>query len=309
MFANILVTIITFLAMNGAWLAPTALDNYRLIANLELSEYSQKQDIKIVQSPLLKNYLEKEDEVNIEASKAVLYDPEADIFIYEKNADEVQAIASITKLMTALVILDQNPDWQRVYQMKSIDRREGGRIHLFLGDRVTIENLFNVSLVSSANTATLALVHALDLTEAEFVELMNAKAKNLGLINTSFADPVGLSADNVSTARELAMLSKEAFSKQMIKEALSQSEYSFQTEQGKRVRVESTNILLEDDLGASELEIKSGKTGYITEAGFCFSALYDDENSGELITIILDAETVFSRFSDSLKLSKWLYNY
>jgi D-alanyl-D-alanine endopeptidase (penicillin-binding protein 7) len=309
MFANILVTIITFLAMNGAWLAPTALDNYRLIANLELSEYSQKQDIKIVQSPLLKNYLEKEDEINIEATKAVLYDPNANVFLYEKNADEVQAIASITKLMTALVILDQEPDWERVYQMKNTDRREGGRIHLFLGDRVTIENLFNVSLVSSANTATLALVHALDLTEVEFVDLMNIKAKELGLIDTHFIDPVGLSSDNVSTARELALLSKEAFSHDIIKDTLSQNEYIFQTEQGKRVEVESTNKLLEGDLGPSGLEIISGKTGYTLEAGFSFSALYDDKDSGELITIILDSGTVFSRFNDSLELSKWIYNY
>ena len=309
MFGTILFTIITFLAINGAWLAPTVIDNYNLIDNLDLSEYKQKQEIKIVKSPLLKNYLNKEDEINIEAKRAVLYDPEANVFLYEKNAEEVQAIASITKLMTALVILDQEPDWERVYQIKNLDRREGGRIHLFLGDRVTIESLFNVSLVSSANTATLALVHALDLTEAEFVDLMNLKAKELGLTETYFADPVGLSSENISTARELALLSKEAFSQEIIKNTLNQSKYSFQTEQGKTVEVESTNILLEDDLGPSSLEIINGKTGYTKEAGFCFSALYDDENSGELITVILNSETVFSRFNDSLKLSKWIYNY
>jgi D-alanyl-D-alanine endopeptidase (penicillin-binding protein 7) len=311
MFANILFTIITFLLVNLSWLAPTVYNNYSLINNLNLSEYSQNQELKIVKSPLLKNYLEKDnqDQIDIEASKAVLYDPKAQVFLYEKNADEVQAIASITKLMTALVVLDQEPDWDKVYELKAIDRREGGRIHLFLGDKVTIEDLFNVSLVSSANTATIALVHALDLTEAEFVDLMNAKAKELALTNTHFADPVGLSAENVSSARELALLSKEAFSNNLIKDTLSQIKYSFQTKQGKTVAVESTNKLLEEDLGASNLEIIAGKTGYIKEAGFCFSALYGDKNSGELITIILDSETVSSRFNDSLKLSKWIYNY
>jgi D-alanyl-D-alanine endopeptidase (penicillin-binding protein 7) len=311
MFANILFTIITFLLVNLSWLAPTVYNNYSLINNLNLSEYSQNQELKIVKSPLLKNYLEKDnqDQIDIEASKAVLYDPKAQVFLYEKNADEVQAIASITKLMTALVVLDQEPDWDKVYELKAIDRREGGRIHLFLGDKVTIEDLFNVSLVSSANTATIALVHALDLTEAEFVDLMNAKAKELALTNTHFADPVGLSAENVSSARELALLSEEAFSNNLIKDTLSQIKYSFQTKQGKTVAVESTNKLLEEDLGASNLEIIAGKTGYIKEAGFCFSALYGDKNSGELITIILDSETVSSRFNDSLKLSKWIYNY
>jgi D-alanyl-D-alanine endopeptidase (penicillin-binding protein 7) len=311
MFANILFTIITFLLVNLSWLAPTVYNNYSLINNLNLSEYSQNQELEIIKSPLLKNYLEKDnqDQIDIEASKAVLYDPKAQVFLYEKNADEVQAIASITKLMTALVVLDQEPDWDKVYELKAIDRREGGRIHLFLGDKVTIEDLFNVSLVSSANTATIALVHALDLTEAEFVDLMNAKAKELALTNTHFADPVGLSAENVSSARELALLSKEAFSNNLIKDTLSQIKYSFQTKQGKTVAVESTNKLLEEDLGASNLEIIAGKTGYIKEAGFCFSALYGDKNSGELITIILDSETVSSRFNDSLKLSKWIYNY
>jgi D-alanyl-D-alanine endopeptidase (penicillin-binding protein 7) len=309
MFGGILIAIISFLAVNGAWFVPTAVDNYRLINNWDLNEYNQERDLKVVKSPLLKNYLAKEDEVNIEAKRAVLYDPKANIFLYEKNADDVQAIASITKLMTALVVLDQKPQWDKVYEMKNDDRLEGGRIHLFLGDRLTIENLFNVSLVSSANTATLALVHALDLTEVEFVDLMNDKAKALGLMNTHFVDPVGLSPENLSTARELALLSKEAFSNEIIQNTLSQNEYTFQTEQGKRVRVESTNKLLEDDLGSSGLEILSGKTGYIPEAGFCFSALYDDKNSGELITIILNSETVFSRFNDSLELSKWIYNY
>jgi D-alanyl-D-alanine endopeptidase (penicillin-binding protein 7) len=311
MFANILFTIITFLLVNLSWLAPTVYNNYSLINNLNLSEYSQNQELEIIKSPLLKNYLEKDnqDQIDIEASKAVLYDPKAQVFLYEKNADEVQAIASITKLMTALVVLDQEPDWDKVYELKAIDRREGGRIHLFLGDKVTIEDLFNVSLVSSANTATIALVHALDLTEAEFVDLMNAKAKELALTNTHFADPVGLSAENVSSARELALLSEEAFSNNLIKNTLSQTKYSFQTKQGKTVAVESTNKLLEEDLGASNLEIIAGKTGYIKEAGFCFSALYGDKNSGELITIILDSETVSSRFNDSLKLSKWIYNY
>lgn len=309
MFGSILITIISFLAMNGAWFIPTAANNYRLIDNLELSEYSQKQDIKIIKSPLLKNYLDKEEVVAIKAKRAVLYDPKAKVFLYEKKADEVQAIASITKLMTALVILDQEPNWDKIYEMKAEDRIEGGRIHLFLGDRVTIENLFNVSLVSSANTATLALVHALDLSEADFVGLMNTKAKNLGLTNTHFSDPVGLSAQNVSSARELALLSKEAFSQEIIKNTLSQSEYSFQTEQGKKVEVESTDKLLGEDLGPSGLEIIIGKTGYTREAGFSFTALYNDKNSGELITIILNSETVFSRFNDSLKLSKWIYNY
>ncbi|MCF7795330.1 serine hydrolase [Patescibacteria group bacterium] len=309
MFGSILVTILTFLAVNGVWLVPIALDNYNLIDNLNLSEYSQEREIKIIKSPLLKNYLEKEEVINIEATKAVLYDPKADVFLYEKNADNLQAIASITKLMTALVILDQNPNWQEVHEMKNIDRREGGRIHLFLGDRITLENLFNVSLVSSANTATLALVHALDFTEAEFVDLMNLKAKELGLVNTHFNDPIGLSPKNVSTAKELALLSKEAFANDLIQDTLSQSNYSFQTEQGKIVEVESTNKLLADDLGTNDLEVISGKTGYIKEAGYCFSALYNDKNSGELITIILDSDTVFSRFTDSLKISKWIYDY
>jgi D-alanyl-D-alanine endopeptidase (penicillin-binding protein 7) len=309
MFTSILVSILTFFAINGTWLVPTVVDNYNLINNLACSEYNQKQEIKIIKSPLLKNYLNKEEEVRVKAKRAVLYDPRANVFLYEKNADEVQAIASITKLMTALVILDQEPDWEKVYEIKKDDRREGGRIHLFLGDKVTIENLFNVSLVSSANTATLALVHALDLTEAEFVDLMNAKAKDLGLTKTHFADSVGLSSENVSTARELALLSKEAFSQEIIKKTLNQSKYSFLTEQGKMVEVESTDILLENKLEPSSLEIIIGKTGYTKEAGFCFSALYNDKNSGELITVVLNSETVFSRFDDSLKLSKWIYNY
>ncbi len=116
-----------------------------------------------------------------------------------------------------MVILDQEPDWEKVYEIKKDDRREGGRIHLFLGDKVTIENLFNVSLVSSANTATLALVHALDLTEAEFVDLMNAKAKDLGLTKTHFADSVGLSSEMFLLPENWHYLVKRLFLKRLLK--------------------------------------------------------------------------------------------
>jgi len=309
MFSNIILTVLSFLIINSTWFVPGVLDINNLIDKTEIKPGVLSKDIKIIKSKVLENYSNKEDEFKVDAGKAVIYDPKADIFLYQKNSQEVQSIASITKLMTALVVIDQNPDWQDSYQITKEDRKNGGRIYLFLGDKVKIEDLFNLSLVGSANTATSALIHSLNLNEDEFVSLMNEKAKNLNLKNTNFSDPIGLSPNNVSTAKEVALLTKEALSNNKIKDTLSQVVYNTETKQGKKITAESTNLLLSEDVKPQSLSVIAGKTGYINESGFCFSSWYSDSNQGEIITVVLDAETVFSRFEDSLKLSKWIYNY
>jgi len=210
-------------------------------------------------------------------------------FLFLNRSDEIQPIASITKLMTALVFLENNPGWDTVYKISPEDNIVGGKVNLFLGEIINLKDLFYTSLIASDNGATIALVHATGLSEEEFVVKMNIKAGKLGLENTKFSDPIGLSPENISTAREVALLAKEAFEKKEIREATAKKDYSFETINGREKYIESTDDLLFKNTSDS-LEILGGKTGFIEEAGYCYVGYMRSPNGNTVISVVLGSE-------------------
>lgn len=241
----------------------------------------------------------------ITATAAAVFDVESKKVLYEKNPETMVPLASITKLMTALVVMDESPDFNEEYVMQPNDRREGGRIYFYNGDRITKGDLFNAMLVGSANTATIALVHSLGFTEEQFVYKMNEKAYALGLRKTSFADPVGLNPDNRSTAFEVLELTRVALAQPVIQEAVMQDSYTVTTKQGSRRTIASTDQLLSDP---ADFSIAGGKTGYLREAGYCFTGGFSDANGNRpLITVVLGSETIDTRFSETTQLVDWVY--
>jgi len=229
------------------------------------------------------------------------------LFLFAKRADEAQPIASITKLMTALVFLEHNPGWDKVYKISADDHVEGGRLNLFLGDEVKVKDLFYTSLVASDNGATLALVHSTGLGEENFVTEMNKKAKQLGLTKTSFVDPIGLSDNNVSTAREVAFLAQAALNQTEIREATTRRSYEFKTALGRDKKVESTDYLLFDD-GQDSLQVLGGKTGYTDKAGYCFVGRLKEADGREVISVVLGSRGKNERFQESRNLANWVFN-
>ncbi len=251
-------------------------------------------------------------EPEITAKSAIVVDAKSKSILFRKNVGEPSAIASITKLVTALVVLDENPDFNKKYIVKLSDRREGGRIFLFQGDEVTINDLFNITLVGSGNTATVALVNSLGMNEQEFVNKMNKKAQELGLNRTSFADPIGLSVNNKSNAYEVAKILETALAQEKIKNTVMKSSYILKTGQGKRRVIENTDNLLKtrnspSRKGEVNYNILGGKTGYLGSAGFCFTGKFSNNNN-EIITVILGSDGVNLRFSETDEIARWVYN-
>jgi len=244
----------------------------------------------------------------ISANSAVVFDLLSRKILYEKNPDAITAIASISKLMTALVVLDQQPDFSSEYVMQTQDRREGGRIFLFWGDRVTLDDLFHASLVGSGNSETIALVHALGMSESDFVAQMNAKAAGLGLRKTTFVDPIGLNDHNTSTAYELIEIARAALAQEKIRQTVLHDRYLLTTKQGKTRIIESTDALLGEN---PAYRLMGGKTGYITSAGFCFVGKFSDQNNEhDIISVVLGSQSLASRFSETDALVRWAYeNY
>ena len=245
--------------------------------------------------------------LDLKADKGAALVTGGHLFLFSQRADETQPIASITKLMTALVFLDHNPGWDKIYKIVADDHVEGGRLNLFLGDEVKVKDLFYTSLVASDNGATLALVHSTGLNEADFVSEMNQKAKKLGLAKTSFVDPIGLSDSNVSTAREVAFLAQAALDRAEIREATTRPSYEFKTLLGRQKKVESTDYLLFDSRQGS-LQVLGGKTGYTDKAGYCFVGRLKDASGREVISVILGSSGKNERFQESRNLANWVFN-
>lgn len=247
--------------------------------------------------------------LTLAADKGAVLSANGRTFFYGKNADCVQPIASITKLMTTLVFIENNPGWDKSYTITSADQVQGGILNLFPGDKVKLKDVFNTSLVASDNGATLALVHASGLSEADFIKKMNEKAQKLGLKQTKFIDAVGLSDYNVSTAREVAIMARAALAQDEIRNATEQKEYKFTTLDGKAKKIESTDNLLFDP-AKNNFTVQGGKTGFTDKAGYCFVGRFKDETGRELISVVLNSNGKNERFKESKNLVNWVFqNY
>jgi len=272
-------------------------------------QYLTKSKLPINHNVIAEKKLDMQDEFDLAGASGIVIDIKTKDILFNKEADKQLAIASITKLMTALVFLDTNPDLGAIYQIKRADRRDGGRIYVFTGELVKIKDLFYLSLTASANTATIALVSSTGLSQNEFIGKMNQKAQDFGLKNTFFYDPTGLDDFNVSTAREIAKLANIAFSNELIGDAILNDVYEFSTLNGRTVTSFSTNALLHSPTN-NKIKTLGGKTGHIDLSGYCFVGKFKDRKGHDIISVVLGAQDVKGRFKQTMKMIEWVYgNY
>ncbi|MEA2088973.1 MAG: serine hydrolase [Patescibacteria group bacterium] len=248
--------------------------------------------------------------ISTTAKSVLVVDKESNKILFAKNKNEVLPIASITKLMSVLILLDCEIDWRQEVVIKKEDRREGGRIYLGYGEVVTAKDLLNLALIASDNQAIIALARISNLSNEDFVKSMNVKAKELKMGKTEFFDPAGLNPKNVSTAEDLIKLSVEIFNHDNIVEILSKDKYFFRNINiGRFHQVFSTNRLLNSFLAdkGSEYFLNAGKTGHLEEAGYCFFCEAKNNNGNKIFVVILGSETNQSRFQEAKALISWVF--
>jgi D-alanyl-D-alanine endopeptidase (penicillin-binding protein 7) len=224
------------------------------------------------------------DEVATASASALLWDTSTQVMLFEKNGFERRPIASITKLMTAMVALDVGIDWNKQATIQPNEYVAGGRLLLHPGETVTVQDLFNASLLGSANNATLAYVRELGVPEEEFIRAMNRKAIELGLEQTEFVDVTGLSERNVSTAYEVARMAEHAFLHYPdIARASSQSAYAFILGgSGREHTIPNTNKLISE----GGMKFIGSKTGYLYEAGWCLVVQGSDTLASRMAVVL-----------------------
>jgi D-alanyl-D-alanine endopeptidase (penicillin-binding protein 7) len=209
------------------------------------------------------------------AASALVWDTDTGVILFAEEGFERRPIASITKLMTAMVALDIGIDWKKEMTINPEEYVIGGQLLLHNGERVTTRDLFHASLLGSANNATLALVRSLGVGEREFIHQMNRKAIELGFEQTEFVDVTGLDSANLSTAYEVARLAEVAFRDYpLIAEATAREAYTFTAiGSGREHTIKNTNKLITEH----GLALAGGKTGYLYEAQYCLVVQSGDQ--------------------------------
>ncbi len=229
------------------------------------------------------------------ARNAILIDPATGEILYQKNSELSVPIASLTKLMTAMVFLEQRTRLDRQVDVTPSEITGGGHTQLLKGDQVALGDLLHMSLMCSDNVATRVLARESGLSGEEFVARMNRKAVELGLTGSRFVEFTGLDERNVSSASDIARLLHAAAHEPLIQEITTTKSYEFSTERRAHA-IHNTNRLL-----YGRYDVLGGKTGFILEAGYCF-ATWIRSQGRDLIAVVLGAPTNATRFADAVRL-------
>ncbi len=240
------------------------------------------------------------------ADSVIIIDDASGQILFQKNPGRIHAIASLVKLMTAYVFLEQDYDFGQVVEISLTERLdpEESTLRVSKGEQITVYDIFQSALVGSANNATREMVLSLGYSEAEFTQLMNDKAKALGMNDTQFVDVTGIGKGNTSTVADYVKLARLAFDKNEIMEATTKTNHRFVSVSGNERFVKNSNNLL-----ASDLNIVAGKTGFTYEAGYCL-ALKVVSDDREIIILSLGSDNANARFSEVKSLAGWTYqNY
>ena len=236
----------------------------------------------------------------VRAAAAIIYNPRTHEVVWESAALEPRPIASITKVMTALVLLDQAPDLSRDVVVSRGDVRRASTTYLRRGERVTLDDLLHLALIASDNVAARVLARASGWGTRRFVDEMNRKAQELGLTDTTFVEPSGLDERNVSTPYDVARLIAHATGKPAIARVMRTWSHRMRTSR-RGLTVRNTNRLLR-----GRHLVHGGKTGYIDESGYCLAAVVKLPDTDPLAVVVLGAGSNAGRFREVRRLADWV---
>ncbi len=242
------------------------------------------------------------DALDLKSSVALVLDQDTNEVLFSKNPQAVLPIASITKLMTALVVAEATLPLDEILSIsvEDVDTEKGSRSRLRVGTSLSREEMLHLALMASENRAANALGRHYPGGMSAFVAAMNRKAQALGMGDTVYVEPTGLSSRNRSSATDLAVLVRAADKYDLIRQQ--------STSQAHDVAVGPRNVHFRNTNGlvrSGEWDIGLQKTGYITEAGRCL-VMQAQLSGRKLIMVLLDSAGKYSRIGDAERIRKWL---
>jgi D-alanyl-D-alanine endopeptidase (penicillin-binding protein 7) len=244
--------------------------------------------------------------LDVKSTAALVYDVIDGRALYAKNIDQVSSIASITKLMTAIVVLDAGLPLDEPIRIEKsdIDMLKGTGSRLRIGSSYTRRDLLHLALMSSENRAASALGRNFPGGLEEFVTRMNARALELGMMRSHFIEPTGLSHANVSTAEDLALLVRASLDYPLIREfSTTRSAQVYTADHRQVMGFGNSNGLISNP----QWHIDVSKTGYISESGLCL-VMHARINDRPTVIVLLDSWGKYTRLGDANRIKKWLEN-
>ncbi|MFI5177311.1 MAG: D-alanyl-D-alanine carboxypeptidase family protein [Vicinamibacterales bacterium] len=236
---------------------------------------------------------------DVRAAAAIIYNPQTGEVIWEENSHEERSIASLTKLMTAVTFVADDPDLTQRVAVTRADLIGASVTYLRAGELVSYDELLHLALIASDNAAARVLARTSEGGTAAFVVRMNDMAGHLGLSNTHYADPSGLNPDNMSSAYDLSHLISFASSDERLGPIMRTAEYEVHTSQ-RVIPIHSTNKLL-----GTDVDVRAGKTGFISKAGYCLATLLQVPQGSQIAVVVLGATSSTTRFWEARHLFNW----
>ncbi len=240
----------------------------------------------------------------LSAQSAIVVDAASGAVLFQKNPRERRPMASIAKLATALVVMDEAPNLEALFTMEESDDREGGEEFIRPGESAKLRDFLVASLLGSANNATISLSRSVEPDARAFVARMNRKAGSLGMVETLFTEPSGLAPENTSTAWDIAKLIAAAGESEVIKESIGTHRADITVHPTGALRtVRTTNHLM----GGIVL-VEYGKTGHLEASGYNLAAAVQTKEGRSLYIVTLGSETNEDRIQDAKNLAVWAEN-
>ncbi|MFA4845323.1 MAG: serine hydrolase [Patescibacteria group bacterium] len=271
----------------------------------ELAAYGPQEDDGV---PVRVDATEIESQVT--ALSYVVMDRSTGKILTVKNENRVWPIASLTKLVTADVVLDHGVSMSALADVRAADDVGGAKLWVYDGDQFSVQDLFYAALVASANNAANALSRTTGLSSTEFLEEMNARATTLNLTQTTFVDPTGIELGNISTAREMARLSADILDRDDVAQFTSTYvKYITDLTQGTTKKMTNTNWMIYKP-EYDDVYVTGGKTGYLVESGWNLVVSLRPSGSDtdrELLIVLFGADSRSASFVNAELLADWAW--
>lgn len=238
---------------------------------------------------------------DVRAEAAIVFNPNTGEVLWEENSRAPRSIASITKVMTAIVFMADEPSLDEFITVAQSDVTRASVTYMRAGERIRLGDVLHLALIASDNGAARALARTAEGGMQGFVARMNEKASQLGLQSTRFAEPSGLDANNISTAYDVSHLISFAANDPTIGAIMRKETHKFYTNK-RAISIKSTNKLL-----GNGFSISAAKTGFTNKAGFCLATLMNmPETNEQVAVVVLGAKSSMNRFWETRHLFNWV---
>jgi D-alanyl-D-alanine endopeptidase (penicillin-binding protein 7) len=272
----------------------------RAAAAARARQAAAARQLREAMTPLFKRDLLGNIVPDVRAAAAIVFDPQTGDVLWQSNSQEQRSIASLTKLMTAVTFIADDPDLDEKIPVTRADTRGASVTYIRAGESISYRDLLHLALIPSDNAAARVLARTSEGGTAAFVARMNLMATELGLTNTVYTDPSGLDSRNMSSAYDLSHLMAYAAADPKLGPIMRLSEHQVRTST-RVITVRNTNKLL-----GTGLEVLGGKTGFITKAGYCLATMLRVPGGPQIAVVVLGASNSTVRFWDVRHLFNWV---